>query len=463
MRLTNARRADGPRGSRRLWKTCLYGAATALLAPAPLAVAPEALAQPAPEAAPPNPEDVLGNIVVVAGATRSLPKIGILPSLASELEDVTLRSVVRRDLDLCGEFEVLPDSAAPEGLYLSDSPIDVRAWAQKGVEAVVKVNAKPLPGGGRAELRGLAYFVNRGTTPVFDKRFEVDGARVREESHRLADVIIGALTGKNGSFASHMTFASGNGKVRRVYTMDADGHGAKAASPVEQMAISPAFGKDEQLYYAASIGDEGFKVRTATGGPFNLPIKGSVYGIAFSKDRSQLALSIGIGSTVKVFTGPDFAGVKPASDVGMALQPTFTPSGKLAFVGEGKYGQRVFVEGKPISPDGLMASAPTFCDHPDGVRAVFAVGIGKNTDLVATGEQGGQLGRLTQNQGRNGYPACSPDGRLVAFFSTRTGNEGPGLYIMRVDGGRPKRVSTLLGDSLRWEPLPQSRPSSSPQ
>jgi TolB protein len=428
---------------------CFGAAAAALLAGSP--VVPEASAQ---QPAPPNPDDLLGNIVVVAGATRSLPKIGVLPSLASELEDVTLRSVVRRDLDLCGEFEVLPDSAAPDGLYLSDTPVDVKAWAAKGVEAVVKVSAKPLPGGKKAELRGLAYFVNRGTTPVFDKRFEVDAGQVREESHRIADVIIGALTGKNGGFASRMTFASGSGKLRRVYTMDADGNDAKAVSPTEQMAIAPAFGKGEQLYYAASVNNEEFKVRTPSAGPFDLGVKGSVYGIAFNKDRSKVALSIGVGSTIKVFTGPDFANIQPASETGMALQPTFGPSGKLAFVGEGKYGQRVFVDGKAISPDGLMASSPTFCEHPDGTRLVFAVGVGKNTDLVSSGENGGQLGRLTQNQGRNSYPACSPDGRLVAFFSTRAGNEGPGLYIMRVDGGRPKRVSTLLGDSLRWDPLP---------
>jgi TolB protein len=28
---------------------------------------------------------------------------------------------------------------------------------------------------------------------------------------------------------------------------------------------------------------------------------------------------------------------------------------------------------------------------------------------------------------------------------------------MRVDGLRPKRVSNLMGDSLRWDPLPAGR------
>src|SRR5262249_6566709 len=148
-----------------------------------------------------------------------LPKIGVLPSLASDPEDVTLRSVIQRDLDLCGEFEVLPDSQAPDGLYLSDSPVDVKAWAAKGVEAVVKVSGKKSVAD-RAGLRAQAFFVKKGASPVFDKKFLVPTSDLRNESHRLSDLVIGALTGQNGGFASHMAFASGTGSTRRVYTMD---------------------------------------------------------------------------------------------------------------------------------------------------------------------------------------------------------------------------------------------------
>jgi TolB protein len=300
--------------------------------------------------------------------------------------------------------------------------------------------------------------MNRGPTPVFVKRFIVPEGEVRVHSHRIADMLIGALTGQNGSFASRMTFASGINKLRQVYVMDADGHDPRAFSPPDQIALAPTFGKDEELHYAASEKNGEFRIRTASGRTIDLPVRGSVYGIAFSKDRSQVAVSIAAGETIQLFTGPDFASIQPATDIGMALRPTFTPSGKLAFAGEGRWGQRIYVDGKPISPDGLFASSPTFCNHPDGVRAIYAVGVGKDTDLVATSERGGELVRLTQNQGRNGYPACSPDGRLVAFFSTRTSGEGPGLYIMRIDGGgRAKRVSPMLGDSLRWEPLPASQ------
>jgi TolB protein len=427
---------------------------TSLAAVAALASSLSPAAAQAPPAPTPAPAaDLLGNIVVVAGAGRPLPRIAVLPSVASDPEDITARSVVRRDLELSGEFEVLPDSAAPAGLYLADTPVDVTAWNGKGVEAVVKVSGKPRDKD-HAELRGQVYFPARGATAVFDKRYAVPEIRLRDESHRLADKLIGALTGQNGGFASHLAFALGSGGLRRVFTMDADGHDAKAVSPEDRSAISPAFGKGGELYYAAAPPNGLYQVYSAAGTFVPVPFKGSVYGIAFSRDHDQVAISLGVGDGIKVFAGPDFASLRPASEVGMALHPAFTPGGKLAFSGEGRFGQRIYVDGKPVTPEGINASAPVFCNHPDGVRLVFSAGAGKDTDLVATSEKGGPLLRLTQSQGRNGYPACSPDGRLVAFFSTRTSGEGPGLYLMRVDGGHPRRLSPLVGDTLRWDALP---------
>jgi TolB protein len=407
-------------------------------------------------------EDLLGELVVEAGqrAIRPLPKIGVVPSLSSSLEDVTLRSVVRRDLELCGEFELLPESSAPEGLYLTDSPVDVAAWASKGAEAVIKVSARRAP---TAEVDLVAQVYLKGAkagAPAFERRLRVPAAAVREESHRAADLVIGALTGTNGGFASRMTFILGRGSDRRVYTIDADGHDATAASPAGMTALSPAFGPGGELFYAAagSRGDP-YAVYSAKRGRIAIPAIGSVYGLAFANDGAKVALSAGMGSNVGVVAGPDFNHHSPASSVPLAVHPAFSPGGELAFAGEGPYGQRIYMNGRPISPAGLFASSPVVCDHPSGVRVIFAATYGRDTRLVATGERGGPVARLTSGNGSDSAPACSPDGRLVAFFSTRTTGEGPGLYVMRLAGGRSKRISPLVGDSLRWGPLSRT-PSS---
>jgi TolB protein len=96
-----------------------------------------------------------------------------------------------------------------------------------------------------------------------------------------------------------------------------------------------------------------------------------------------------------------------------------------------------------------------FCDTEDGVRLVFTVSIGGDRqDIVMTNEKGGGIARLTQNQGSNTYPACSSDGRLLAFFSTRKSGAGAGLYVLSLKRWTSQRLSSQLGESLRWAPLP---------
>lgn len=405
-----------------------------------------------PSAGPAAADDPLGNLVVTPGAGRPLPKLGVVPSLSSDLSDVLVSGVIRRDLDLCGEFELIAGADAPDGSDAASSSVDVEAWKKKGAEAVVRVTAKTE--GDKVSIVAQAFLVKEGEKPVFDWKATTTGsAGLRDQTHRLADLLIGALTGQNGGFYSRMTFTSGQGPVRLAYVMDADGHDAHTVSTTSELAIGAALGKVDEVYWVSSKNEDPYEIRTAKGA-VSLPVKGSVYGLAFSKDRSQVAVSVGTSDAIRVFTGSDFSSLTQASKIKTAIEPTFTPDGKLAYSGAGAYGQRIYVGEKAITPPGIFASSPTFCNHPDGVIAIFAAGAGKNTDLVRTGEQGGQLVRLTAGQGINSAPACSPDGRLVAFFSTRKTGEGPGLYIMRVDGRRPKRVSTFVGTSLRWEPRP---------
>jgi TolB protein len=434
----------------------LMKARTIALVVAALALSLVATAQ---EDKKPDPEFVLRSLTIVGEDSgdqiEPLPKIGVQPSLASNIEDVTIHGVVRRDLDLSGEFEVIPDSDAPEGLYLADTPVDVEAWKKKDAVAVVKVTGKKLASG-KVELKGIAYLTDFGDKPVYDTRIEVDPGDVRFSSHRIADDLIGALTGTPGGFYSQMTFVYGVGKQRRVYVIDADGHNPRAISPEDQLAFGPTFGPDHQLYYSASVRSGAFKVRRpGEAKPLDIKPRGSVYGLAWNRDKSELAISIAQGEDITLFRGADFASLKVASKVEMAILPAWSPTGKLAFTGSGKWGPQIFVDGKAASPAGLPASAPTFCRHPKGIRLVYMAGWGDTSEILATGESGGGSVRLTSGKGENKYPACSPDGRLVAFFSTRKSGEGPGLYVMRVDGRRPKRVSSLVGSQLAWARLPE--------
>jgi len=435
------------------WLVAACSLAFAFASPRAFADEPPASADETPKL---KPEDILKNIIVASSAEsggRPLPKLAIHPTLAADEFDITLRNVVRRDLDLSGEYELLPE---PEDALLSDANVDLEGWKKKGAEAVVKLVGKTMDNG-KVALDALAWLTDSPEDPVYKNHVEVEASQVRAEAHRLADAIVGSLTGTAGGFSSEMTFVFGHGKARRVYVMDSDGHDPHAVSPPDQLALAPTFGPNHQLYWSASTDRGAFKLYQAGNPePLALSPRGSVYGIAFSRQEDQVAVSIARGGGIKLFKGPDLDHLRPAAENELAMHPAWSPNDKLAYVGDTKWGTRIFVDEKPISPSGLMASAPVFCRHPDGVRALFAVGVGKATDIAASGENGGGIVRLTSG-GTSRYPACSPDGRLVAFFSTRKGGEGPGLYIMRIDGSRAKRVSTLVGDSLRWARVPAGK------
>ncbi|MEM9692285.1 MAG: tolB protein [Myxococcota bacterium] len=408
-----------------------------------------------------SPEEVLRNITVVGddGSGNNLPplpKIGVLPSLSSDRADVVMHAVVRRDLDLCGEFEVIPDKNAPDGLYLETSPVDIDAWKNKGAEAVVKVNGKTLPDG-KVELTGIAYLTDVGDKPVYNTTIVVGKGDTRFASHRITDALVGALTGTDSAFYSQMAFIYGVGKQKRVYIIDADGHDPKpVSSDGKATPRTPVFAPDHTLYFPLSVRRRPYALYSnrATK-PVGVKPNGSVYGLAYNRKGDEIAVSIGQGPDIRLFRGPDFQNLKVASKNKLAMFPAWSPTGKLAFAGESKWGPRIYVDDKAVSPAGLPATAPSFCRHPDGIRLIYMGGWREKFDLISTTPQGSNTVRITGGRGKNQYPACSPDGRLVAFFSSRKTGEGPGLYIMRVDGRRPKKVSSLLGSHLTWARMPK--------
>src|ERR1700742_1451247 len=149
-------------------------------------------------------ETQLGEIPVTGSSAEHVVKLAILPSLAADLEDVVVRGVVRRDFELSGLFDVVPDGKAPPGLYGFEDPVDVPAWRNLGAEVVVKVAARKKDPK-TIDVLGIAYFLNVGKDPVYQKTISVAPDQVRVTAHRVTDALLGALTGRAGGFASHMT------------------------------------------------------------------------------------------------------------------------------------------------------------------------------------------------------------------------------------------------------------------
>jgi TolB protein len=60
--------------------------------------------------------------------------------------------------------------------------------------------------------------------------------------------------------------------------------------------------------------------------------------------------------------------------------------------------------------------------------------------------------QLTHASGNDNFPSWSPDGRYIAFSSTRSG--GSQIYIMLFNGQNPVQVTRMGGEqsSPAWSP-----------
>ena len=438
-----------------------------------------ALPAPAEPSSPSIPADetVLGTVEVNGSAGESLlplPKMSVVPLVTTGAADNLVNLVVRRDVELSGQFEVLDDNLSPQGPFTHTIPLDLASWRDKGAEYVLRVFAEPAPNDSvKTELVGEAYVtpmkgpqtapktrvLNEATGGSPDAKAAYRTAittattEVRAAAHRLVDRLLGALTGRPGGFASQMAYAETVGRWRRVFVIDSDGFDLHAVGPDRATAISPAFGPGDNVFYALSQDYSPFRlVFGPNATPVPIAIPGSIMGLAFSADHSRTALTVMDGGASQLWAG-ERGVLVPIATPPFANHPVFGPTGKIAYVA-GTPLQRVYIEGKAISPPGFMASAPVFCDTPQGLLVVYTVGVGAGADIIATDTGGGGLRRLTQHEGANTYAACSPDGRLISFFSTGKRGQGAGLFLMPIQ--RPwlaKKISNEIGESLRWERL----------
>lgn len=95
---------------------------------------------------------------------------------------------------------------------------------------------------------------------------------------------------------------------------------------------------------------------------------------------------------------------------------------------------------------GAVSVAAGRAAAPAPNRIVFASNRGpnvNNNEIFSIRADGSRYRDLSRNQGHDGSPVWSPDGRRVAFWSERFdgGTEVRALYVMRADGSRQRRLT----------------------
>lgn len=120
-----------------------------------------------------------------------------------------------------------------------------------------------------------------------------------------------------------------------------------------------------------------------------------------------------------------------------------TPAGFLLLVAIDGLKRKEIHWGRPQGATNMAAWSP------DGKRLAFTIRIpGVLNDIYVIDITGEDLRRLTDHPAQDLYPAWSPDGQWIAFWSNRDG--GNAVYLMEADGANPKRLAN--GRSPEWSP-----------
>jgi dipeptidyl aminopeptidase/acylaminoacyl peptidase len=117
-------------------------------------------------------------------------------------------------------------------------------------------------------------------------------------------------------------------------------------------------------------------------------------------------------------------------------------------------------EKRAITFDDLIALGRigSFEISPDGKNIAFTVtwfdkeANSSNTDIYLTPLKGGEPYRFVRSDGADYQPCWSPDGKKLAFVSTRGGS--PQIWVIPVDGGEAKKITDIPTgvSSPLWSP-----------
>jgi TolB protein len=370
----------------------------------------------------------------------------------------TAVETLSKDMDITGLFQVLDPASFPAQLHSEGLGFSSALWSQVGAQAVIKMKAS----GG--QLEGRVYSVARGDTPTLTKTYR--NADIRDAIHEFANDIVQSFTGKRGVFGSRIVFAMSGRGAHEIGSIDMDGGRMAVLTKMGTDNLLPAFspGGGEVAFTSYARNNPDLWIVSAGGGRARRVSKqpGLNTGAAWSPDGRVIALTLSHEGNSEIYRiSPDDGRVLARLTQSSAIDssPSFSPDGsQIAFVSNRQGSPQVFVmpstggAARRVTFQGKYNQTPRFSPRTDKPQIAFTGRDEKGAfDIFILDLKSNRIDRVAwQGKGSNLDPTWSPDGRLLAYTSTRGG-----IFVYNPETQHEVQVWKGSASSPSWGPAPR--------
>jgi TolB protein len=430
----------------------------ALLAAAAVVVT-GAAQQPAPP--PQQPSEIATRITGDPGTPPrfAVPDFVALTPDAAEAAR-TIGQVLFDDLNFEREFYLLPrDTYATVPAARSADQVPFDAWRELGADGVVFGTVSASGGNVRVEVR--LYNV-RSRQSVFGKEYTGSAANPRLYAHTIADEIHQQQRALRGVARTKLTFSSDrnrekltgtveNRDTKEIYIADYDGANQRRITVNRQLNITPVWSPDARAiaYTSYRRGYPDIFVALIYQGTQETPThdRGQNWLPAYSPDGTRIAFTSNRDGNPELYVmNRDGSNVRRLTQhPEIDTTPTWSPSGtQIAFTSGRSGTPQIYVMSadggnvRRITTNESWADRPTWSPPPfNEIAYAGRTGSGYDIKLYDVATQ--QTRQITFGEGSNESPAFSPNGRHLAFVSTR--GRGAQIYTIGRDGRGVRQVT----------------------
>jgi TolB protein len=438
------------------------------LALAPLAALDNAGQQPPTTPPPSQQQEVEIKVSGVGGA----PKLVILPfiALSQDAETVaaakTIGDVLYDDIAYEREFYMIGKDAiaATGGRPTSFDTVNLAPWKELNADGLIVGTVRKDANGIVVQVKLVQVSSGRN---AFGKEYSGSVANPRRYAHTISDEIHKQQFGFDGVARTRLTFSSdrdrerakggaANRDVQEIYIADYDGANALRVTTTTTLNITPVWSPDNQAIAYTSYRPAGqfgtfqdIIVSYIRTGAREMPASGSPqkqnYLPIYSPDGSRIAFTSNRDGNPEIYImNRDGTGMRrmtnhPAIDV----TPTWSPTGnQIAWVSDRTGTPHIYVMN--VDGTGLRQLISEYCDRPTWASGQFneiayAARSGPGYDIKVYSFTQGGVTRITDGIGSNESPAFSPNGRHIAFTSTRNGKSQ--VFTIDRDGNNLRQIT----------------------